>query len=311
MNKQVPDPALDGDEDAVDGAQAPATPAETRQAGLDLAVRRYAVYRKILVQYRADPRPSTLGTMTRERRHRALVLYLLLVAWWPWLQTQRVPLSGDTWIRALTATGPARSKALTWSPSTLSRAWADLEALNLIEARKREGRFTRVIPRREDGAEPYAPPSGVKGNRDDEYFTIPDAFWTEEYFATLSLPALAALLIIAKETTQKKSIWLPRASMTDWYGISGRTIQTGIAELKAINLVKDYTSVVPAPLSPNGITRRVEYSLTGDFGGEARRAQQKKASTAQRQKHDPSPSAADQPRGPRTLRLADFITEGR
>lgn len=272
MKTQEPIAEDDGDPVGIES-----TPEQTRAKGLELTARGYTVVRHVFVQNHDAPRPSVLGVMVKERRHRALVLYLLVLCWWPWLQKNHKPLTADVWIRALTATGPARGKALTWSPSTLSRAWKDLEQLGLIEPTKRIGRLTAIIPRREDGHKPYVAPSGEKKDWANTYFTVPDEFWTEQHFATLSPSALAVLLIILKETTQKPDTPLRRESMPDWYGISGKTVQKGIDELKALGLVHIREAVVSAPLSPNGITRQYFYSLTGPYGGEARRARQRLA----------------------------------
>lgn len=265
----------------------PITPQETRAYGLGLAVRGYTVVRHVFVQNHDEPRPSLLGHLVKARRHRALVLYLLVLCWWPWLKDNYEPLPGDAWLRALTVTGPNSARALTWSPSTLSRTWADLEELGLIEKRTRDGRRTLITPRREDAAAHYTAPSG---QRDwlNTYFTLPDEFWTDEHFAKLSLPALAVLLIILKETTQKSDVALPRVAMPAWYGISGKTIQKGLDELRKIGLLHERTEIVRAPMSANGITRRQYYSLTGPFGRGSRRARQNAAKRSRR-----SPASAE------------------
>jgi len=58
-----------------------ATPSESRAEVLRLTGRNYGVVRHVLVQH---PRgssvcPSTLGTLVHTRKHRALLLYLLLL----------------------------------------------------------------------------------------------------------------------------------------------------------------------------------------------------------------------------------------
>jgi hypothetical protein len=110
---------------------------------------------------------------------------MLLVSCWSWLAKRDEPLAAGVWTRALTAPG-----SLTWSPSTLSRSWRHLEELGLIEKRSREDRLVRVTPRREDAQEAYTPPGG-REDRLNTYFTIPDSFWHDEWFAKLSMPALA------------------------------------------------------------------------------------------------------------------------
>ena len=217
-----------------------------------------------------------MARVVRARKHRALVLYLLVLTCWPWLEKSREPLSAVVWVRALTARG-----GLTWSPSTLSRAWKDLEELGLIE-RTREDRLVRVSPRREDGSAAYEAPAG-REDRWNAYFVLPDVFWEEEWFARLSLPALVMLLVVAKETNGKKSeVWLTYANAEPWYGIKEQTARKGLKELEEHGLLHRRMEKIKAPLSPTGSTVRIWYSLTGDFGREARRAMQKRATTARK-----------------------------
>ena len=240
--------------------------ADTRAEIVRLSARGYVQLRHVFAQLpEGDERGSTVGRAVHERRHRALLLYLLLLTCWPWLQSRRDPLPADVWIRALTAPG-----SLTWSASTLSRAWADLIEMGLLDPdRKRERRARRVVPRREDGGADYDMPVG-RSDRWNAYFIIPDAFWTEEIFAKLTLPGLAMLLIIAKETNAKAEAWLTYDKGPKWYGISAKSVQNGIADLTKHGLVHIRTEVIKAPLSKTGTTSRSWYSLTGDFGYKAR-----------------------------------------
>lgn len=257
-----------------------ATPAQTRATMTRLAGRGYVQLRHIFVQLPDSdkPRASIVGRAVHERRHRALLLYLLLLTCWPWLKDNEKPLAASVWIRALT---PPKGGGLTWSPSTLSRAWLDLEEMGLIEERTRQGRATTIIPRREDGAEEYEVPGG-RTDRWNTYFSIPDAFWNEEIFAKLSLPGLAMLLIIAKETSKKKEMYLPYNKAKEWYGISAKSAQNGIADLDKAGLLHRREEHLLAPLSPTGYTVRNWYSLKGDFGNEARKAQAKLADKERR-----------------------------
>lgn len=254
------------------------TSAETRAEITRLSARGYVALRHVLVQ---KPRAeissdeelgSTVGEAVHERRHRALLLYLLVLTAWPWLTENRRPLPGAAWIRALTAPG-----ALTWSPSTLSRAWGDLAEMGLVEVeRKREGRARRVIPRREDGQGLYDPPAGRR-DRQNMYFVLPDTFWLEEVFAKLSLPGLAMLLIIAKETNNKNEMYLPYSYGPQWYGLSPKSVQNGIKDLEKHGLVNIRHQTFKAPLSATGSSTRIWYSLTGAFTHDARSALRKTA----------------------------------
>jgi hypothetical protein len=257
-----------------------ATPAQTRAMMTRLAARGYVQLRHIFVQLpdTDKPRPSIVGRAVHERRHRALLLYMLLLTCWPWLKDNGAPLAAAVWIRALT---PPKGGGLTWSPSTLSRAWLDLEEMGLIEERSRQGRATIIIPRREDGGARYEAPAG-RSDRWNTYFSIPDAFWNEQIFAKLSLPGLAMLLIIAKETSEKTEMYVPYNKAKEWYGISAKSAQNGIADLDKGGLLHRREERVLAPLSPTGYTIRTWYSLTGDFGSEARKAQAKLANKERR-----------------------------
>lgn len=249
-------------------------PLETRAEMLRLSARGYTQLRHVLVQLPDEkgPRASTLARVVSQRKHRALVLYMLLLACWPWLAERREPVQGDVWIRALTT-----DKGLTWTGSTLSRAWADLETLGLVE-RKREERLLRVVPRREDGADSYDPPRG-RTDRWNAYFILPDSFWMDELFATLSLPALAMLLVVAKETNAKSEVWLTYEHCEEWYGIKPQSVQKGLKELEAARLLHRRTEKIKAPLSPTGWSVHMWYSLTGEFGYEARKKLRKRAAS--------------------------------
>ncbi|MGZ0145366.1 helix-turn-helix transcriptional regulator [Rhodococcus qingshengii] len=254
-----------------------ATPTETRAEIAKFVPRGYSQIRHVLVQKPEEPRPSVVGRAVHERKHRALVLYLMLLNCWPWLENSREPLSSGAWIRALTWEEP-HVRALTWSPSTLSRAWADLEKMGLIE-RNRKGKLLEVRPNREDGEDIYSTPGGRR-DRLSKYFTLPTSFWNEGYFAKLSLPGLAALLIVAKETSNDLEMWVRFQDGPKWYGISPKTLQNGINDLEKHGLLHKRAQKIKAPLSKTGSTTRMWYSLTGDFGYTARKAAQANAAKA-------------------------------
>jgi hypothetical protein len=257
------------------------TPQDTRVEMTRLSARGYMQLRHVLVQLSDETLPergSTLGRIVKQRRHRALLLYMLVLTCWPWLADRKKPLPAAVWIRALTARG-----APTWSPSTLSRAWADLEDLGLIEPRAREARAVRVVPRREDGQAAYEAPGGRRA-REHAYFILPDAFWKDELFAKLGLPGLAMLLIVAKDTNdpRRNEMYLPLNKARAWYGISSKTAQNGLNDLTAHGLLHRREERVKAPLSATGWTTRVWYSLTDEYGALARAALRRKARTERR-----------------------------
>ncbi|SQI28340.1 Uncharacterised protein [Rhodococcus coprophilus] len=225
--------------------------------------------------------------MVSGRKHRALLLYLLLLWSWRWLKDSREPLASDVWLRALTAEDVTGS--LTWSQSALSRAWRDLEHFGLIEDRVRDGRLLKVVPRREDSLAAYRAPAGER-DRHNKYFTLPNTFWIDKYFAKLKLPGLAMLLIIAKETSGGPERPIPFNRVAEWYGISSRTAQNGVAELEALGLVHKRYEVKDAPLSKTGSTTWIHYSLTGPFSYEARMLAQQAAQIARTKNSNPVPN---------------------
>lgn len=250
-----------------------AGPTETRAAMTQLSGRGYTKIRHLLIQLPRgqDARSSTVGRLLAARKHRALLLYLLVLTCWPWLSTRRKPpLEAAIWVRALTA-----PQGLTWSAATLSRAWKDLENAGLI-IRQREGRAVRVIPRREDGAADYEVPVGAT-DRWNTYFALPDNFWHDEIFAKLSFPGLAMLLIIAGETSKNPEVSLAYDWAKERYGLSAKSAQNGIKDLEKYGLIHKREERISAPLSPIGYTTRIHYSLTGPYGQQARAALQKQA----------------------------------
>lgn len=258
-----------------------ATSSETRAELTRLAARGYTQIRHVLVQLpEADKaRASTLARALTGRKHRALLLYLLLLTCWPWLKDRRAPLEAEVWVRALQSDV---GTGTTWSTSTLSRAWGDLEEMGLI-TKKREGRLLRVAPRREDGAADYEVPGG-RADRWNAYFALPDEFWNEQLFAQLKLPGLVMLLLLAKETNYKSEVWLTYENAEEWYGIKPKSAQNGLAELERLGVVHRRPEKIKAPLSPTGWTVRMWYSLTGPYGYESRKALQARAAAETRQR---------------------------
>lgn len=256
-----------------------ATPNETRNALLRAQTRGYTQVRGLLVQLPEDDqngkRSSTLATFVHNRRHRALLLYLLLLGAWPGLEDSEEPLAAGVWIRALTS---SKKGALTWSDSALSRAWRDLVEMGLV-VRERRARLVRVTPRREDGQAAYTRPSG-RADHDETYFVLPDGFWQDDLFGELSLPGLAMLLFFLRETNGKPEAKYTFDQIEQWYGIARRTAQKGVQELLAANLLHARKETVPAPLSATGKTTHIHYSLTGKYGHDTRADLRKQAREA-------------------------------
>jgi hypothetical protein len=248
-------------EDAFPEDDDAATPAETRAIYLGRAKSGYTKLRHRFVQTpptgKTSSRPGTLFQLSRN--HRAAILYLAVLANWPWLSREDMPLPADSWIRFLTADDSA---ALTWTPQSLSHAWGVLEELNLIE-RPRKGRLKDVRPLREDGSgEEYTSPTGT--NR-DHYLILPNEFWTRQLHGTLSWPALSVLLILLKETGGKPTAPLAIDRAQPWYGISRTTAEQGLAELRGLGIVTSAMRQVKDPDAVGGRRQTSLHRLDGDF----------------------------------------------
>lgn len=251
-----------------------ASPDDTRLWVVRRTGRGYTSVRSDFVQKHHGPiRASTLARFCKNRKRRALILYLLLLTLW---DPQGTPYPSGFWLRALQVT----SGDLTWSKSSLSATWATLVDMGLA-TRKRTRRMADVVPRREDGEANYEAPTGNKIiNR---YFTLPGAFWTEKYFDTLSLPAICVLLIVLKETNDKDDeIHLTYPQFDEWYGISASSAQKGIAELEAAKLLTTRKQPVKAESTDAGFTVHHYYQLTGEFSRIARAQAREEASKAAR-----------------------------
>ncbi|SDE66925.1 hypothetical protein SAMN05444580_1275 [Rhodococcus tukisamuensis] len=239
--------------------------------------RRYTVARHVLVQQPNSEihRPSVLGPIVTDRKRRSLQLYLLLLTVQSLVQARddkgEPPLRAGVLARAL-----CTEKGRKWTPTHVSAAWNDLEDRGLVE-RRRLPHGVVVKPRREDGKADYSKPGQKKGDRWETYFVIPPEFWTEEWFERLSLPGLAMLLIIASETSNKAEVWLTNQGAAGWYGMSERSVQAGIADLKNHGLLDIRVEWVKASLSAIGATDRHWYSLLSPFSYDERRALQKQA----------------------------------
>lgn len=249
--------------------------AEDRQAAAAAWKRGYSQYRAVLVQHdrSADKRTSTLGKLVNARQHRALLLYMMLLSVWPWLRDRKYPLEAHVWMQLLhsrVGAGDHDFQSLVWSESTLSRTWKYLAKENLVSKQRGAKGRLRVTPRREDGLSNYEFPDGSK-DWNEIYFTLPDRFWLDEDFARLSLPGLAVLLVIAKETNQKPSVRMTQDQMAEWYGFSRATVTKGLADLRKLGLLVEDVRWIPARLSKIRTTKEVWFSLAGDYSMEARK----------------------------------------
>lgn len=181
------------------------------------------------------------------RRPLALLLYLLahcIARADPWDAT----LPAMVWARALDREGPS-------AESSVSRNFGWLEEQRLIRS-ERYKRMRRVFLLREDGSgDPYVRP---KGN----YFTVPLAFFLEDWHAELSLPAVAVLLI-GRDLAPPFELRKEHAAR--WYGISADTLQRGLDELRDASLLSVTPRRTAAPRVRQGWTMVNQYRLLAPF----------------------------------------------
>jgi hypothetical protein len=200
------------------------------------------------------PQGGPLAALVRNRDRRALILFLLVLT-----SASKAPfnVSRDStlWSRALDL-GTGRS-----GREAISKTWQRLRALNLVEV-TRVKRKADVTPLREDGSgEPYDYPDPNKTSQ-DRYLRLPVEFWLDGWYATLSLPAIAMLLVLLAE---KPDVVLPLNRVPDWYGLSRSTAQRGFDELESVGLLRSYAEQRVEPLSPLGFTFDHHRRLAGSF----------------------------------------------
>jgi hypothetical protein len=250
------------------------TPETARAAVVRSTGRGYTSVRQVFVQKHSGPvRESTLARFCRNRKRRALVLYLLLLTLW---DPERDPFRSEVWLRILDVAGGKH----TWSKSSLSSAWTTLIDMGLA-TRKRTRRMADVVPLREDGVTEYEPPDG--NSVINRYFALPGAFWTEKWFDELSLPGICVLLVLLKETNDEESeIHLTYQQFDDWYGISASSAQKGLNELADAGLVSVRRQKVKADFATEGFTMHLHFELNGAFSTIARKEARAEAAKAAR-----------------------------
>lgn len=130
-------------------------------------------------------------------------------------------------------------------------------------------------PRRATHPVPYTRP-GSEAKGTTGYFVLPHAYWLHGWDRKLSL-AGKALLIVHLSATQKTPILtMSYEQADDWYGLSERTAERGIRELRNVGLLGEHGQKVIAHRSPTGSTIRYHRFLLGDFSTQSRQALQQK-----------------------------------
>jgi hypothetical protein len=258
------------------------TPATTRREFVRVSARGFTVIRNIFVQDRIGGKGvgSTLGRLVEARQPRALLAYLLLLMSWSAIDKMPEPLEAAVWARALSPNPPADPIPA----SAMTRVWNKLVELGLI-TRQREARLVRIGPRREDGKRDYSRPRPDESKSvREKFFVLPDVFWTDDWHETLSMPGIAMLLILLEETTGRDEVHLAYERAPAWYGISPKTMQNGLDELRRLGLATMREEWVRSDFSKIGKKQRRYYQLTGPFSREERKKLQDTAKRATRRR---------------------------
>src|SRR5215467_3076859 len=206
-------------------APPPVTAQETVEALLKKSQRRHAVPFRVTFVQRGDrkrPDPGVLANLVHNHDARALDLYMLLMAA-ATHEPYDVVLPAPTWARMLGLQG-------TTGEAAISRIWARLDALGLVE-RSRKGRRASIRLLAEDGScRAYDRPSGYG----DYYFQVPLDYWARGWHLTLDLASKAMLLVAL---SLEDGFNLPSERVPQWYGISADTAERGLASLRGHKLL--------------------------------------------------------------------------
>lgn len=249
-----------------------ATPQQTLEALTRYAGRGFTPVRNSFVQRRLRSGKfvgSSLGQLVHERRHRALLGYLLLLMTTQSLDRRSAPLEAKVWARALSPRPPAPA----WPDTAMTPIWAMLDTgpPRLI-TKERQARLVKITPRKENGRGDYTRPRPDQqpGDAGELYFTLPDAFWLDDWHNMLSLPGVAVLLILLAGTVTRDEAWLSPERAPEWYGIAPKTMYNGLEDLRKNGLLAARDEWVTAALSGIGKTKKTHYRLRDPFSRAAR-----------------------------------------
>jgi hypothetical protein len=215
---------------------------------------------KVFVQQGRDRwvTPGPLSQFVRSGRERALDLYLLAITC-ATRKPYHVARAAGVWARALSI-GSTKTAA-----SSISKQWRWLEEQNLIRRTGRSGRYAELEILREDGSGAHFLP----GERGGPWFNVPFAYWEENWYGRLDLPAKAVLLI---SLSLMDDFYLPQEKAPAWYGLSPDTAGRGLRTLKDYGLLTQRVLQKPATAAPTGFTRQHYYTLSPPFGPKGKRS---------------------------------------
>ncbi|NKR41616.1 hypothetical protein [Prescottella equi] len=242
---------------------------ETRMALLDRSNRAFAVVPKVFVQKPRPPRAprdldrsGLLSEFVTNGDLRGLRAFLLLCAFISsgdaddgWSATHPI----RVWARAFDTTATAELRS---ASAAVSKVLTRLEHRKLI-TRNRQGRERKVkvtLLHPDGSSEPFR--RKAKDGKMVPYLKLPNVYW-EKWYDTLKLPELTMLLVLLHGKPSGFSLaaeWYPQ-----FYGWSADTAERGLKRLEELDLVTPSEQWTIEPLSPIGRTRKITYTLAGDF----------------------------------------------
>lgn len=243
----------------------------TREELFADAKRGFVRLRKDFVQKPDQPRNDTvLSRLVRGHKERPLDLLLTVHALQPILDGS--PLHIGVWSRLLCCTD-----------RTIRTALAYLKDEGLLEIGGKSARPEITLLRENgDGSHWVDAPDRSDGNRG--FFTLPFEYWTTGMIDTLSLPGKAMLLIVLKETqdpnAKRKTFVMALERAKDWYGISERTAERGLLQLRRLGLLREKGRLVPDARHPLGKREEVHRVLTEPYSTAHREALRQAARSA-------------------------------
>lgn len=247
------------------------SPESTREELFAAAKRGFVRIRKDFVQKPDKPRGDTvLSSLVRGHKERPLDLLLTIHALQPILDGSPLPIGA--WARLLRC-----------SDRTVRTALGYLEEKGLLEISGKSSLPEIALLRENGDGSPWVDaPDRSDGNRG--FFTLPFDYWTDGTIDDLSLPGKAMLLIILKETqdpnAKRKTFVMALERAKDWYGISERTAERGLLELRRAGLLLEKSRLIPDARHPLGQRQEWHRVLTDPYGTAHREALRKVARSA-------------------------------
>jgi hypothetical protein len=208
--------------------------------------------------------PGPLAEFLTSRDPRGLDAYLLihaLASASPW----NCNYPSGFWVRAL---GLARGKELSVEAINNARPAVSKIMKRLVDrrliSRTRDSRRANLTLLCEDGSgHSYQRPFDV----DDQWFSLPHAYWFEGHYLTLSLAAKVVLLIALE---RPDDFSLPQERAPSWYGISADSADRGLRELRKAGILQVRQTWVEEPKSDIGYTQRWTYRMLGSYSTQSR-----------------------------------------